>query len=950
VASPARFREDSNAEEDLVLGGYRDRLVVELAQNAADAAARAGIAGQLRFELDADVLRVANTGAALDAAGVESASTLRASSKRDDVVASIGRFGVGFAAVLAVSDEPTILTRHAAVGWSRKRTLAEIAKVPALGAELARRGEAVPMLRLPYGDLSAAPPPEPYDTQVVLPLRDAAAVALTRELLAGVDVALLLTMPALSVVEIVVDGELRRLVAAPAPDGVVVDGVRWRLQASSGRLDPAVLRERPVEEQARRQFTLTWAVPVATDGTPMPLPSTLPAVAHAPSPTDEPLSLPALLIAPLPLDPTRRHVAAGALRDHLVSRAAAAFVELLRELPCVPEILTMVPVGMAAGLLDSELRAAVVDVLRGSPFLASSDDGVRVSPSQALVLDCGGPVVDDDLLALLGEVLPALVPGAWVRKGQPALEALGVRHIALVDVIDELVALDKPPAWWHALYAALARAGIDPQLLAGLPVPLSSGELARSPRGLAMPGRYGDLSVLGLRTIDPEAAHPLLPRAGAVEAEPAAMLTGERVRAAVENSYESSDPAAIADAVLRLVAASGVSVVDEPWLAELALPADDGELFTAGELLIPSGKLAGLVADDSPFGVVDPALLDHWGAGVLTAVGVLDGFAVVRAFDVTDADHDLDGEQEYLELLGSLLDATEPVVVDELVAIRDLEFVRDDAWPLALALLAQPPYRAVVMEQAVASTSTKQLRVLSYTAWWLRRHRIVQGRASTSDPWLEGLYDVVSSDLDGDFLSSAGMIHEIRDVDPDDLAARIADPGRQVTRNQVRALYARLQPAEPPLAVRAVRGGELVVVSAEDAVVVDHPDLLPLLGTLAVLPVALGAAVAVADALDLTLASELGPFPVVSTGSAFDDYVVHSPLLVEDIDNEPKRVAWRLVDGVLHVDAASLAFGVGRGRAWRIGDWSRRHVETELLRDDASAELILAEADLDAIS
>ncbi|NEB79155.1 hypothetical protein G3I40_28630, partial [Streptomyces sp. SID14478] len=42
TGSAARFREDANAEEDLALGGYRDRLVVELAQNAADAAARAG--------------------------------------------------------------------------------------------------------------------------------------------------------------------------------------------------------------------------------------------------------------------------------------------------------------------------------------------------------------------------------------------------------------------------------------------------------------------------------------------------------------------------------------------------------------------------------------------------------------------------------------------------------------------------------------------------------------------------------------------------------------------------------------------------------------------------------------------------------------------------------------------------------------------------------------------
>ena len=67
--SPARFREDANAEEDLVRGGYRDRLLVELAQNAADAAARAGVPGRMRLELiddgaGAEVLRAANTGAA----------------------------------------------------------------------------------------------------------------------------------------------------------------------------------------------------------------------------------------------------------------------------------------------------------------------------------------------------------------------------------------------------------------------------------------------------------------------------------------------------------------------------------------------------------------------------------------------------------------------------------------------------------------------------------------------------------------------------------------------------------------------------------------------------------------------------------------------------------------------------------------------------------------------
>ena len=84
AASPSRFREDANAEEDYALGGYRDRVVVELAQNAADAAVRGGVPGRLRLTLRDGVLTAANTGAPLDAAGVEALSTLRASSKRDE--------------------------------------------------------------------------------------------------------------------------------------------------------------------------------------------------------------------------------------------------------------------------------------------------------------------------------------------------------------------------------------------------------------------------------------------------------------------------------------------------------------------------------------------------------------------------------------------------------------------------------------------------------------------------------------------------------------------------------------------------------------------------------------------------------------------------------------------------------------------------------------------------
>ena len=203
-SSPTRFREDANSEEDLVRGGYRDRLVVELAQNAADAAARDGRPGRVLFRLRGGLLEVSNTGSALDAAGVESLAALRASAKRDGDTAQVGRFGVGFAAALAVCDSPVLRSTQGGVRFSAAETLAAVRAEPSLADEVARREDQVPVLRLPFAEST---PPEPgYDTTVVLPLRDADAVAVVHRLLDDVDAGLLLALPSLG--EVVVETEL----------------------------------------------------------------------------------------------------------------------------------------------------------------------------------------------------------------------------------------------------------------------------------------------------------------------------------------------------------------------------------------------------------------------------------------------------------------------------------------------------------------------------------------------------------------------------------------------------------------------------------------------------------------------------------------------------------------------------------------------------------------------
>jgi hypothetical protein len=278
AASPARFREDANAEEDYALGGYRDRVIVELAQNAADAAARAGVAGRLRLTLpagtppqagmasSAGTLVAANTGAPLDAAGVAALSTLRASSKRgaDGQQEAVGRFGVGFAAAVAVSDEPSISSLTGAVRWSRSAAGDLVRGIPALTAELDARSGHLPVLRLPFAADGA--PPEGFTTAVTLPLRDEAANQLVRRLLTETGPALLLALPALAAIEIEVDDTKRELIALHHGNDVTitVDGTvsSWRTAIAGGRAVPTLLADRPVEERARPSWSVRWAVPV----------------------------------------------------------------------------------------------------------------------------------------------------------------------------------------------------------------------------------------------------------------------------------------------------------------------------------------------------------------------------------------------------------------------------------------------------------------------------------------------------------------------------------------------------------------------------------------------------------------------------------------------------------------------------------------------------------------
>ncbi|KOT57265.1 MULTISPECIES: sacsin N-terminal ATP-binding-like domain-containing protein [Streptomyces] len=1063
AASPARFREDANAEEDLALGGYRDRLAVELAQNASDAAARAGVPGRLRLTLhpaerpgtDPAVLVASNTGAPIDATGVESLATLRASAKREtETAAAVGRFGVGFSAVLAVSDEPALVGRTGGVRWSltEARELASqfAAHSPGLGGELRRRDGHVPLLRLPFPAEGSAP--QGYDTSVVLPLRDGAAHELAVRLLADIDAALLLTLPGLAEVVIETPDGVRELRRRQEGAYVVIEdsergSSRWRVRSESGALDAELLADRPVEERLRPHWAVTWAVPVDEEGAPV-RPATAPVV-HAPTPTDERHGLPALLIASFPLEPTRRRVAPGALADHLVRRAAEAYASLLASWqPVSAGTVDLVPGPLGQGELDNELRRQVLELLPRVRFLPSAaapatrtelpleapsgtsgpdelapgegggwggargeEDAYVLRPVDAELVEGAGA----DTVRVLAELFPSLLPAGLERRSE--LRALGVARVPLGEVIDRLAGVDRSPAWWWRLYDSLA--GTDPERLSGLPVPLagSGAEDGRAPRTTIGPrqvllplpesgegdatDRHRVLARLGLKVAHPDAVHPLLEKLGATPANPRAVLTTPQVRAAVAGSLDAAEddyafgfdgePAGLggeelAEAVLGLVRDAHLAPGDEPWLAALALPDEDGEPAPAGELVLPGSDFERVIREGE-LASVDAEFAERWGEQPLTAVGVLAGFALVRAPDVVldpdeleprDGDFTepddvgvLDAVDVWCEdVLDGLPETPVPPVATEIVAVRDLDLVDDDAWPQALAMLSRPPLRDALTApvRVLLPDGTTEL-VRPYTAWWLRGHPVLDGRrpaglrAAGGDPLLAGLYESADAgEVDAQVLRALGVRTSVAALleEPGgaaELLARLADPAREVDSAQLHALYRALAELDPeqvtlPDELRAVVDGEIRVVDAADAVVADAPDLMPLATGLPLLPVRPARAADLAELFQVRRLSEVFPAPVRSEGTRHEvpepvrtllgpdtphSYVEHEELTVED----GTELDWRWTpDGTLH--AATLE-GVAAGLAWATGQWPRRFETAALLEDLDRAEE-LAEA------
>ncbi|MFD6269159.1 sacsin N-terminal ATP-binding-like domain-containing protein [Nocardia asteroides] len=892
--SPTRLREDSATEADLVAAGYRDRVLTELAQNAADAAAKAGVAGELAVRVLDGRLHVANTGAPLDVSGVHALTALRASGK--SAADQVGRFGVGFTAVRSVGDEIEVRSTTGSIRFSRVATLNALhdngIEIPDDLAAIAP-----PVLRLAWPVPTT--PVTGYDTEIVVHLRDEIDSAALLDALRAEAADLLLELPALHRIRVNGD-EFTSTEKDSGRDGLTElsitgpDGITqrwWQYRTTRAR----------------------WLLPLRA-GRPV---ATAPDVLRAPTRSDEELSLPAVLVADIPMQPDRRRLLPGARLTEL----ATGYADFARALPPADRLVLVPTPGFARSEADGLLREAVLADLRANawlpvcpttvedaaeqPALQSVGDSLRtIDPTSAgtaaqeppadpfawSTADVPGstgaratpsarpapsaiptrahvfPDLTPELATMLADITgPLVIPELSDRAAQEKLSVLDVHRLGPAALADLSSGLDREPHWWQRFYATLEPFVTDTltaEELGALAVPLADGRLVTGPRTVVLDDQLTvAVPVHWARLVHPDATHALLARLGARSATAEDLLSDPGLHDLLE--HDPADPDTV-EAVLRLAPFATAELLPA-WLGLLELPDDTGELRPADELLLPGAPLAAVQVDDSPFGTVDDAVVAEYGDQALRAIGVGWDFAVVTDPDPIGPDHDLDDESAWWDTL--------PEDPRELAAVRDLDLVDENRWPAALRrLLDEPRTRALLADRD------------GYTAWWLHRHAQLDGIAlgrfrHPADDEFAGLLPVFAADgftgADLDALRPVLVHPDVMSAElAEELLDALADPANTPAPEVVARTHARLAAAvaagaldprelDLPPQVRALSGA---VVDAGSVMVLDEPGF-----GLVVPPDRLVAgddvnAEALAALLDLPLVSEEVSAEVLGTG------------------------------------------------------------------------------------
>ncbi|MCY3924988.1 MAG: DEAD/DEAH box helicase [bacterium] len=336
-SQPILVLEHASVEEDTAHGGYQHRQLFELVQNSADAlwadageremgsATPVGGHGRIEVRLTANCLYCADDGEPIDADGVKALMFSHLSPKR--VTSQIGTFGLGFKALLGVSDTPEFFSRSGSFRFDRDRARRRI-------EETVPDAERCPVLRLPE-------PIDPADFReqdevlqdlmawavniVRLPLRRGARDDLRLQMVDFPAEFLLFVAHVASLKLIDDSGSVDRELALKRVDDdyLLADGdatAQWRLFEDTHRLSSDARADRRPGDDCD-EVPIWWAAPVDRLNRPGKFWAFFPTATQS--------LVPGILNAPWKTNEDRQNLLAGRYNDELIAASAALIADSL---------------------------------------------------------------------------------------------------------------------------------------------------------------------------------------------------------------------------------------------------------------------------------------------------------------------------------------------------------------------------------------------------------------------------------------------------------------------------------------------------------------------------------------------------------------------------------------------------------------------------------------------
>ncbi|MDE0701429.1 MAG: DEAD/DEAH box helicase [Acidimicrobiaceae bacterium] len=387
---PNLIAEHAAVEQDTAHGGYQHRQLFELVQNSADALwvnssgqatesygpTRPG--GRVEVRLTKNYLYCADDGEPIRPDGIRALMFSHLSPKRG--TSQIGTFGLGFKAVLGVSDSPEFLSRSGSFRFDRARSHEQLRAIePDAGS--------YPVLRLPESI-----DPAEYSQQDALlgELMEWAVNIVRLPLLRGARKDLRKQMKAFSAEFLLFVAHVQRLaltddagkvnrlleLAGHEDAYVLSDGVaasQWRLFEGTHLLSSDARADRRPGDD-RNEVPVSWAAPLDRLDRPGKF--------WAFFPTNTASLVPGILNAPWKTNEDRQNLLAGRYNDELIEAASELIAEALPGLSTDDDParhLDALPRRHEAG--DSEqadlLRECLFTALDGRPIVPDQDGKLR---------------------------------------------------------------------------------------------------------------------------------------------------------------------------------------------------------------------------------------------------------------------------------------------------------------------------------------------------------------------------------------------------------------------------------------------------------------------------------------------------------------------------------------------------------------------------------------------